>query len=336
MFKISLAIILCLVFTSSHNLLAQIASKKNPYLTPIRTDAGYVGNKLKNLQVISDKAFNFIVVGDWGRNGEFGQKQVADRMGEVAEQLDVQCVLSVGDNFYLNGVASVDDPAWNSSFENIYKAHSLMVDWYPILGNHDYRGNPQAEIDYTKKSRRWNMPARYYSVEKTIGKDSNDKVLFVFTDTSPFDSGLYVGTKHRDIVKQDTTAQKIWLDSILSKSTAKWKIVIGHHPLYTSGARIKQKKPFIYSFDALFEKHKVDAYFAGHEHDLQHQKPTNKFTHHFLSGAGSEIRPTNKMEMTKFSASEHGFMAITLQLDQLLVQIINEKGKIIYKTVIKK
>lgn len=336
MFKTSFSRIVCLVLISSCNLLAQVAPLKTPYLIPIRKDSGYEGNKLRDLQVIDNKAFSFIVVGDWGRNGEFGQQKVADRMGEVAEQLDVQCVLSVGDNFYLNGIASVDDPAWNSSFENIYKAHSLMVDWHPVLGNHDYRGNPQAEIDYTKKSRRWNMPARYYSVEKTIGKDGKDKVLFVFIDTSPFDSGLYVGTKHRDIVKQDTTAQKNWLDDVLTNSTAKWKIVIGHHPLYTSGARIKQRKPFIHSFDALFEKHKVDAYFAGHEHDLQHQKPTNRFTHHFLSGAGSEVRPTGKMLMTKFSASEHGFMAVTLQSKQLLLQIINEKGKILYKTVIKK
>ena len=332
---------LALIFGSFYGSFAQkkpTKSTKIPapsYLIPIEKPTGYVGNILKDLEVVKDKTFNFLVIGDWGRNGQYKQKEVADRMGEAAEALDAQCILSTGDNFYLNGVASVDDPAWNSSFENIYTAHTLMVDWFPVLGNHDYRGNPQAEIAYTQKSRRWNMPARYYSVEKTIS--GTDKVLFIFTDTSPFDTDLYKGNKHRDVAKQDTVAQKKWLDSLLATSTAKWKIAVGHHPLYTSGARIAQKKPFINTFDELFEKYKVDVYFAGHEHDLQYQQPKNKFTKHFVSGAGSEIRPTNTLpEMTQFSASEHGFMAVTLQSEQLLLQVINEKGKILYKTVVKK
>lgn len=35
-----------------------------------------------------------------------------------------------------------------------------MLEWYPILGNHEYRGNTQAVIDYSKVSRRWVMNER--------------------------------------------------------------------------------------------------------------------------------------------------------------------------------
>jgi tartrate-resistant acid phosphatase type 5 len=338
MSKQTLLVAFLLLWATSYQTFAQKTakkvSKKSEYLIPTETAAGYVGNKIKDLQSL-EKSFNFLVVGDWGRNGQYKQQDVADRMGEVAEDLDVQCILSTGDNFYWNGIASVEDPAWSSSFENIYTAHSLMVDWYPVLGNHDYRGNPQAEIDYTKRSRRWNMPARYYSIEKNLGRDGKEKILFVFLDTSPFDNDMY-NARHRDITKQDSSTQKIWLDSTLANSNAKWKIVVGHHPLYTSGARIKQKQPFLPSIDAILEKYQVDFYFAGHEHDLQYQKPSNKITHHFVSGAGSEVRPTGSMEMTQFAASEHGFMAISLQNEQALLQIINEKGKILYKKIIKK
>ena len=80
---------------------------------------------------------NFLVFGDWGRNGEKDQADVAREMGVVAKKIDAQFILAVGDNFYEDGVASVDDPQWQSSFEQVYTAESLQVPWYAILGNHD-------------------------------------------------------------------------------------------------------------------------------------------------------------------------------------------------------
>lgn len=38
-----------------------------------------------------------------------------------------------------------------------------MLDWFPVCGNHEYRGNTQAFMDYGKVSRRWMMPAKYYT-----------------------------------------------------------------------------------------------------------------------------------------------------------------------------
>jgi acid phosphatase len=88
-------------------------------------------------------SLNFLAVGDWGRGGANHQREVAIRMGESAQELDARFVISVGDNFYEDGVTSVDDPAWQASFEKIYDAPSLQVPWRVILGNHDYRGSVQ-------------------------------------------------------------------------------------------------------------------------------------------------------------------------------------------------
>ena len=52
------------------------------------------------------------------------------------------------------------------NFESVYTDPSLECDWYVALGNHDYKGEVQAEIAYSKISRRWNMPARYFAVTK--------------------------------------------------------------------------------------------------------------------------------------------------------------------------
>ena len=103
-------------------------------------------------------AVNFLVVGDWGRQGTNHQRDVAVQMGKSAAALRSRCVISVGDNFYEDGVASTADPQWRSSFEEVYTAPSLQIPWYAALGNHDYRGSPQAQVAYTRNSTRWRMP----------------------------------------------------------------------------------------------------------------------------------------------------------------------------------
>jgi len=84
-----------------------------------------------------DPFISFLAVGDWGRDGAFHQAEVAARMGETATALYADFVISVGDNFYEDGVASVDDPKWKTSFEDVYTAPSLQIPWYVALGNHD-------------------------------------------------------------------------------------------------------------------------------------------------------------------------------------------------------
>ena len=157
----------------------------------------------------------------------------------------------------------------------------------------------------------------------------------MFIDSNPFDETLS-RNRHSDLASQNKEAQLEWLEKTLATSTASWKIVIGHHPLYTTGVRRDKMLDVRKVFLPIFEKHKVNAYLAGHEHDLQHQKPEG-FTHYFVSGAGSEIRPVTKDEQqTKFAISDHGFMSMQLLKDKLNVQVINFEGKQLYQTTISK
>ncbi len=284
---------------------------------------------------VKEKAFKFLVMGDWGRNGQWSQQDVADEMGKFNKDFGGQCVIATGDNFYCCGVASADDPQWMSSFENVYKNHSLQIDWYPVLGNHDYQGNPQAEIDYSKKSRRWVIPARYYTNVQKIDKENS--VRFVFLDTDPFiESYMKNASKFADIATQHSDVQLAWLDSVLSNSKERWKIVVGHHPVYSSGSEHGNQNELIERLKPVLEKNNVDAYFSGHEHDLQHQKAADGKVNYFVSGAGSEVRPTGKTETTKFSASIPGFMAVSIAKNKLDLQVIDAKGKKLYSTTITK
>jgi tartrate-resistant acid phosphatase type 5 len=307
--------------------------------TEVKELSGYKDGYISELQKV-DHSLNFLLLGDFGRYGQFYQKEVATQMGKAAATIESDFVISVGDNFYPNGVRSTQDYSWIASYENIYTAYSLQTDWFVALGNHDHRGNIQAEIDYSRISRRWNMPSTYY--KKTFNLEDGNKVLVLVMDTSPFIDSYYKkdSDMYANIVAQDTTAQKKWLiEELTTKDeTIKWKIVVGHHPLYSGGKRKENAdtKNFEKKFAVIFDTYKVDAYFCGHEHDLQIIKPKGRYTTQFLSGSACEVRETGNREGTLFSAQTPGFMTFALTDLKLLAQVVNAEGKIIHKATIEK
>lgn len=290
---------------------------------------------LDSLEVL-ENATNFFVIGDWGRQGDFHQADLGEMMQEISKVVEPEFIVSTGDNFYADGIASVNDPQWQVSFENIYKGSFLHVPWYVILGNHDYRGNVQAEIDYSNVSRRWTMPSRYWSEDISMEDDSED-AKFVFMDTNPFEDEYYTKKKYQSVIGQDSTAQLNWFNQTLdSTSSTSWRIVVGHHPFYSGGKRKDRDSYARQHLENHFDKQMVDVYFCGHEHDLQHIKKKNHHTTHFISGAGSEVRETGLIEGSKFAASETGLLLVSLLEKEMLVQFVNYKGEVLYKTTVLK
>lgn len=287
-----------------------------------------------------EKALHFIAMGDWGRNGADHQKEVAAQMGKTATDVNAQFIIATGDNFYPSGVISEWDPLWRYSFEDVYTDFHLQWDWYPVLGNHDYKSNPDAQVKYSTISRRWKMPARYYSKKFFINGDTTQAVLIAFIDTNPLIPEFYKNAEYGPNVRtQDSIKQKKWLVKILSDPSPniKWKIVVGHHPMFTGGSRTDgyDTKAIRNSLKTLFDKYKVDVYLAGHEHNLQHIGPVEK-THHFISGAASERTPVKLLDISNMAASEYGFMLFSVTGSEMLVQTIDDTGKIIYTATLNK
>ena len=278
----------------------------------------------------SPTPFNFLVVGDWGRDGNSNQREVAVQMGTAAESLASQCVISVGDNFYEDGVQSTSDPLWRSSFEAIYTAPSLQIPWYVALGNHDYRGVPQAQIDYSKLSNRWHLPNRYYKVPGSqIGAAHLD--LFVI-DTSPL-VNKYRKDVHSAITanveSQNVPAQLRWLDEQLSQSTAPWKLVVAHHTIHSGGSGHGDTPETAELIEPLLRKHGVQAYINGHDHDLQHIRRSG--VDYLCCGAGSEVRPVQAVTGTLFCAARSGFAALRSSPDSLSVEFRDFTGATLYR-----
>ena len=278
------------------------------------------------------KALPFILVGDWGRGGHDEQRAVALQMGKTASAMNSRFTVSVGDNFYENGVTGLDDPQWESSFEQIYTAPSLQSPWKVILGNHDYRGNVQAQLDYSAKSKRWQLPARYYTASENL--PDGGTADFFYVDTSPFIK-KYVGTK-TDISGQDTDAQLAWLDKALGGSTATWKIVIGHHPVYTalddSDGEDHDQPDLIARLNPVLLKHGVRIYICGHDHCLQSVKMAG--VTYVVTGAGSQTYAPKPAIRDGFASGAHGFMTVRLDSENLQYGLVDMNGKTLYAETI--
>jgi tartrate-resistant acid phosphatase type 5 len=276
-------------------------------------------------------ALNFLVFGDWGRQGEWDQREVAEQMGLAAKNIGARFVISVGDNFYEDGVTSTKDDHWHKSFEDVYTARSLYVPWHVILGNHDYHGNCDAQLDYAEMSSRWNLPARYYLQSHRI----SDSVTadFFYLDTTPMIRSYYrhdgIGGIHHNVRTQDVPKQMAWFQTALAASTAQWKIVLGHHPIY-SGGRHGDTPELVEKVLPLLREHGVQAYFNGHDHDLQHLVAGDQ--NFFCSGAGSRVRPTKDTPQTRFAESRSGFTTVSLSPEKMDVGMRDYEGNLLYST----
>lgn len=272
---------------------------------------------------------NFIVANDLGRNGYYHQKPIAELMGRVAEEKGIEFVAAVGDVHHFEGVESTSDPLWMTNYELVYSHPELMLPWYPVCGNHEYRGNTQAVVDYSKVSRRWQMPSRYYS--KTI-EAGDTTALLLFIDTTPLmDKYRQDKDGYPDACLQDREKQIKWIENTLRQSTAKWKIVLGHHPLYAD----TYKKPIECeqmrdALKAIFDKYNVDFYFSGHVHSFQHIKPKDCTTDYIVTSSASLAREVKPTDDTKFCSNNAGFSFVTLNSDTATISFVNYLGKTIY------
>jgi 3',5'-cyclic AMP phosphodiesterase CpdA len=289
----------------------------------------------KNEKGISKKGvdlaeYNFIIANDLGRNGYYDQKPIATSMGQWADSADIEFVAAAGDVHHFNGVASVNDPLWMTNYELIYSDPSLMLDWYAILGNHEYRGNTQACLDYGKISRRWVMPSRYYTIVKEI--DNKTTLRLVFIDTAPLIHKYREDSlDYPDAHKQNDVAQLHFIDSVLTASKETWKMVIGHHPVYAYTPKDQSERDDMQArLDPILRKHNVDYYICGHIHNFQHIRAKGSNTDYIVNSSASRSRPVEKTEGTQFCSPLSGFLICSVDSAHFAINMMDKAGKCIY------
>lgn len=294
----------------------------------------------------------FYTIGDWGSPGAEVQA-VAKAMDTYAKVAKPAFILACGDNFYPNGLSSVNSKRWDTQWRDVFlKYDSLKVRWNAILGNHDYQDNPEAQIEYTTSSKNvgnyWHLPSKCYNFTTACAGFNVD---FFGLDTNGAQN--HVRSSHP---KQEKLLfeYKKWLASGLSASKSDWKIVFAHHPLYTKGSShgvigdcLRDDVYYCngscsegYGLEPVLVENKVDCYFSGHEHIFQHNQ--SQGVNYFVCGACSETvsyyggeDKSRKMDWTD-TTRQRGFCATVVTKTTMTVSFINTDCQIVYSTTIQK
>jgi acid phosphatase len=269
---------------------------------------------------------SFVAVGDWG-HASTKARAVAAAMGQTAEAINSSFVISLGDNFYPRGVENVNDRQWTETFERAFTAPSLMTPWNVVAGNHDHRGNPLAQVEYSRVSKRWRMPSLYYKrSERLIGNSTAD---FFYLDTETMRTE---GQKPKKAnYRPDAQEQLAWLERELGASRAAWKIVVGHHPVYSGGTHGNTGR-LVNWLAPMFKRYGVQVYIAGHNHNLEHLEISG--THYLTSGGGADPHGVKTLPATRFGAGELGFLSARLGPAAMNIEFVGQDGGSLYRTAI--
>jgi len=225
-----------------------------------------------------------------------GLMPVANAMTSWCKTHRCQFGVMLGDNIYPDGATlGADGRPDASRFGDIFVAPFGKFGWgdqdfriYAVLGNHDWhtsREGAMAQVKFHETTRPFYMNGTSYAAVPASAKgeveifaiDSHvllagEKVL----EDELADDGSEIATTMLDTSEAwalpataDERAMVANLEARLKASSARWKIVIAHHPLWASaGGKFRQSQALRTAILPVLCKY-ADMYFAGHEHTLE-------------------------------------------------------------------
>ena len=246
------------------------------------------------------------VTGDTGD----GPAAVARGIRIVHAQQPLDAVILTGDNFYPCGVGSAEDERWNL----VAPLTSLGIPLLPVLGNHDYCGgaDPDAQVRGTGRVANWLFPGRSYVAHSAVAD-------LAFIETTPFAHG-----------QSSTLSADV--DAAFEGAAAPWRVVIGHHPVVSSGFHGYFPRDEVRRMRTLLPRlrnSRVDLYVSGHDHHLELIGGTTWF---LVSGAGSDpIPPLRLRARTLYPAEIRferiGFAVVEISASELRVRMYDGEGR---------
>lgn len=251
-----------------------------------------------------DLVLRFVAVADTGA-GDRNQYAVAEAMNRHYSRSPYPLVLLAGDNIYTNGEIEKIRDVFEHPYGQLLKQGTLF---YACLGNHDIRtANGDLQVRYPG----FHMKGRYYTFRQK-------SVQFFALETNP---------------GADWKRQFAWFEQELSRSDAPWKIVFGHHPIYSSGY-YGNSPELIAALTPLFKKYGVQLYINGHEHNYERTQSIAGTTYLITGIGGAHLRPVNRSQLTEYSTSRFGFSSLAVYPDRIEISGIGADGQVFDRGVI--
>lgn len=245
----------------------------------------------------------FIAIGDFG-TGDDNQAEIAAQMLRDHKTSPLDFVIAVGDNIYPDGSGR----HFAKKFERPYSG--LIRDgvkFHAVLGNHDVRDGRRDQCQYPL----FNMNGQcYYTV-----KQGDGLAEFFMIDSNDFDM-----------------TQAGWLEGVLKESTAKWKIAVFHHPIYSSAEEHGSDLGLRRSIEPLLTRYGVNVALSGHDHTYERVKP-QQGVQYFVTGAGGKLRPGDVNMRSPFREmsydKDNHYLQMVIEDQQISFQAIARSGAVI-------
>lgn len=229
-------------------------------------------------------------------------------------------ILALGDNNYETGSASTIDENVGQYFSDYiypylgsYDSTATENKFWPVLGNHDLDtddGGPYT--DYFPAP----INQRFYDV--VIGN------VHVFAINSGINTA---GALVESTGNSSTSIQAEYIRDKMIRSTAKWKLVILHHPPYTNGSSYT---PGISALRWPFETWGADAVLSGHSHVYERIEKSG-FPYYVVGTGGRTLDSfiASPVDQKVGYVTKHGALKITATCTSLGFEFINVEGTVV-------
>jgi hypothetical protein len=241
-----------------------------------------------------------VFIGDFG-SGDKAEARVSSAIRTWVRDRPLHALVTLGDDIYSDGSPSRFDQAWNEPYGWVEDAGVPVV---ASLGNHDiHTGNGGPVMDLL------DMPNRWY--ERRIGPvevfvlDSNDL----------------------------TEGQMEWLSTALASSSAPWKVLVFHHPVYSCGPHGSTPR-VQHELLPVVASEGVDLVVNGHDHDYQRFPPVNGTTYVVSGGGGAELYPVGDCpadtpDPVAWNDDVHEFLYVSATATELIGTAVSASGTIL-------
>lgn len=258
----------------------------------------------------SDKAA-FLFVGD-----------VQDTIAGVANQLlrralaknpEVEFLVSGGDH-----VERPTDAYWAEGFRGLDSIAQAM----PVLtitGNHDY-----LKYLIRKLERRFTLTHSYFLDSKIDDNHVYDVRYGSYLEIFALDSNRELPF----LLKQAE-----WLEERLEESTAKWKVVLMHHPIH-SVKRKSNNAMQRFAFEDLLLEYGVDLVLQGHEHAYARVTNGGATPVYTISHCSPKnYRITNDAEFEKVGLGSRYYQKVSINADTMTVTAYDANSGELYDSL---